>query len=115
MLAHDAIGHEEPKTGPVFFGCEMRLEKVMAVFISNAVAIVSDSQERRSISASPCFHLDAPILWRGVDGIVDKIRDDLAQEKRVGLDLDLFGRFTQRELDVFRPCSGPRHILRTRH
>ena len=52
MLAHDSIGHEKSETCAVLFGCEVRLEEVMAIVFSHSGAVVGDGEKWRAVAAA---------------------------------------------------------------
>ena len=45
MFADDAIGHEKSESCAVLFGCEVRLEEMVAIFVCDALAVIGDAEK----------------------------------------------------------------------
>jgi len=58
--------------------------------------------------------LDPAANRRSFDRIVQEVCHDFAHQERIGPHLDIGGRLSDRELDLFSAGAGPRHPHRTR-
>src|SRR5258706_7711663 len=81
----------------------------MAMVFRSAGPIVGDAEVGPAIAPPAGGELDMAVGRHGVDGIVDKVGDDLSQEKGISANLDLIRRLAQGELHLLGAGAGPRH------
>src|SRR5437016_12260936 len=109
MLTYDPVRHEQAESGASLFGGEMRLEEVVAILVGNSGPVVRDAEIGPPIGPQPEAKLDMAALGNRVDGVVDQIGSDFAEQQRVGPDAYFLRRFAQAILHLLRSGPGAFH------
>src|SRR5256885_14739407 len=89
---------------------------MVALVVRNTWTVVRDADERPAVPSMPGADLHLPTGRCGVDGVVDEVRHDLANEQWIGFDSDLGRRLANGELDLLHSgaCPGDTDCLRSK-
>src|SRR6267143_3935584 len=85
---------------------------MVSVLIRNTGTIIDHTEVRPAIRSPASFEFDMSINFHSVNCVVDEIRNDFSEQQRISANLDLIGRFLQRQLNLFGARSRPGHAQR---